>query len=598
MHIVSVDAAALDRPPRSSRVWTHPNFAPLAAALRPAVVALVVTSALINLLMLTGPIFMLQVYDRVLPSRSMPTLVGLFALASFATAFLGGLEVLRSRTLTRLGILIDEELSPRILGLLLGRERRSGPRGNATECVHDLDVLRGFASGSALPALFDLPWMGIYVAVCFMFHPLMGWAVLAGVGALCALALATETTLRGPAERAFETAASRRSFADTVKRNAGLLQALGMHAAAAQRWEAANAEARSWQLRSADTAGAFASLLRAFRMLLQSALLGLGAYLVINKQATAGVMLAATILTVRALSPVELLIANWKTLIGARRSVARLGAALAAMPQDERRTQLPAPVRELRVTALSLVAAGRDAPVLHEVGFELTAGSALGIIGPSGSGKSSLARALVGLWPPARGVIRLDGAELGHWDVDALGASLGYMPQDVELLPGTVAQNIARFHDGDERMLLDAARQAGVHDMILRLPNGYDTQVGEGGALLSGGQRQRIGLARALYGDPFLLVLDEPNSNLDAAGEAALTTAIAAVRARGGIAVVIAHRPSALNAVDKLLLVNEGRMQAFGARDAVLAQLAPTPPKPEATSSLSQGRQAFVQAAE
>ena len=598
MHIVNANAGTLAHPLRPLRFWAHPDFAPLATALRPAVAALVLTSALINLLMLTGPIFMLQVYDRVLPSRSMPTLVGLFALASLATAFLGGLEILRSRTLTRLGILVDEELSPRILGLLLGRERRSGPRGDATECVRDLDVLRGFASGSALPALFDLPWMGIYVAVCFMFHPMMGWAVLAGVGALCLLALATEVTLRNPAELAFETATFRRSFADIMKRNAGLLQALGMHAAVAQRWDAASTEARLWQLRSADTAGAFASALRAFRMLLQSALLGVGAYLVINKQATAGVMLAATILTVRALSPVELLIANWKTLIGARQSFARLGAALAAMPRDERRTRLPAPLRELRVTALSLGAAGRDAPVLHEISFELMAGSALGVVGPSGSGKSSLARALVGLWPPARGVIRLDGAELGHWDVDALGASLGYMPQDVELLPGTVAQNIARFRDGDERALLDATQQAGVHDMILRLPNGYDTQVGEGGALLSGGQRQRIGLARALYGNPFLLVLDEPNSNLDAAGEAALTAAIAAVRVRGGIAVVIAHRPSALNAVDKVLIVNEGRMQAFGARDTILAQLAPKPSRPAATSSSLQGRQSYVEAAE
>ncbi len=568
------------QPFRLSRFWAHSDFGPIVTALRPVLAMLVLTSALINVLMLTSPLFMLQVYDRVLPSRSMPTLVGLFVLAGVMIAFLGLLEILRARVLSRVGLYVDEELSPRVFALLLQREQRSGPRGDASQCVRDLDTLRGFASGNALSALFDLPWMGIYVAVCFLFHPMMGWAVLAGVVGLCLLAFITEAALRAPTERAFDAANSRRAFADTMKRNAGLLQALGMHAVMVERWEGANGGVRREQLRSADIACAFASVLRSFRMLLQSALLGLGAYLVINREATAGVMLAATILTVRALSPVELLIANWKTLIGARQSLQRLGVALAALPGEAERTPLPAPTRNLRVTSLALLAAGRDAPIVYDVTFALEAGSALGIIGPSGSGKSSLARALVGLWPPARGLIRLDGAEINQWSVDALGASIGYLPQDVELLPGTVAQNIARFRAGDPGQLLAAADKAGVHEMILRLPNGYETQVGEGGALLSGGQRQRIALARALYGDPFLLVLDEPNSNLDAEGESALTRAIQFVRARGGVVVVVAHRPSALTAVDKVMIVNEGRVQAFGARDAVLPQLAAPPVTP------------------
>ena len=417
----------------------------------------------------------------------------------------------------------------------------------------------------------------------FMFHPLMGWAVLGGVVALCGLAILTEMTLRGPTERSIEASNSRRAFADTMKRNAGLIQALGMHGVMSERWDFANGGCRREQLRSADIACTFGSLLRSFRMLLQSALLALGAYLVINQQATAGVMLAATILTVRALSPVELLIANWKSFIAARQSYRRLGSALAAMPKEDERTPLPAPRRNLRFTSVSLLAAGRESPVIHDVSFAIDAGSALGIIGSSGSGKSSLARAVVGLWPPARGVIRLDGANLEQWGVDVLGSAIGYLPQDVELLPGSVAENIARFRKEDPRKLLAAAEAAGVHDLVLRLPDGYETQVGEGGALLSGGQRQRIALARALYGDPFLVVLDEPNSNLDAEGEAALTKAIQSVRLRGGVAVVIAHRPSALAAVDKLLIVNSGTVQAFGARDAVLQQLgapAPAPPAP------------------
>ena len=361
----------MSQPQQASAIWSHPDFQPLWIALRPVVIALAVTSGLMNVLMLTSPLFMLQVYDRVLPSHSMPTLIGLLVLATVLTGFLGLLEVLRARILTRIGLYIDQVLTTRVFSLLLQREQRAGPRNNGDQCVRDLDTLRGFASGGALTALFDLPWMTIYVAICFMFHPLMGWAVLAGVVLLCGLAFVTEMMLREPTERAFEVATSRRAFADTMKRNAGLLQALGMHGVMGAQWSEASLRCRSEQARSADIAGVFGAIMRAVRMLLQAALLAIGAYLVIKHEASAGVMLAATILTVRALSPVELLIANWKSFIAVRQSFGRLAAELNRAPPDSDRTPLPPPSRSLSVSGISLLAAGRDAPVLHNVSFTL-----------------------------------------------------------------------------------------------------------------------------------------------------------------------------------------------------------------------------------
>jgi ATP-binding cassette, subfamily C, bacterial PrsD len=346
----------------------------------------------------------------------------------------------------------------------------------------------------------------------------------------------------------------------------------------AERWLDASDDYLRMQQKANDTTTVLGSVSRALRVIIQSSVLAVGAYLVINQEATAGVMLAATILSARALAPIELAIANWKSFVTARQSWLRLSDALAAVPVEEERIALPAPTRSLRLTAVTLVPPGSGAAALHEVSFTLIAGNALGVIGPSGSGKSSLARALVGVWRPVRGTIRLDGATLEQWSADAFGRFVGYLPQEVELFEGTVAENISRFEaDSDPTKLIAAATAAGVHEVILRLPQGYKTQVGEGGAMLSGGQRQRIALARALYGDPFLVVLDEPNSSLDALGEQALTSAIAAIRARGGIAVVIAHRPSAVSAVDHILVLNEGRLQAFGPRDRVLQQLGQPP---------------------
>jgi PrtD family type I secretion system ABC transporter len=379
---------------------------------------------------------------------------------------------------------------------------------------------------------------------------------------------------RGPSRASVALAASRHALAEAARRNAGLLHALGMRQRIGRVWSKANETYLHQQQIVSDMVGEFGSLSRVLRIVMQSAVLGVGAYLVINQQTTAGVMLAATILSARALAPVELAIANWKSFVTARQSWRRLSEILAAVPNEVDRISLPNPARNLRVTAVTLVPPGMGAAALHEVSFTINAGSALGVIGPSGSGKSSLARALVGIWKPVRGAIRFDGATLDQWSPDVLGSFIGYLPQEVDLFDGTVADNISRFEsEADPSKLIAAAIAADVHNVILRLPQGYKTQVGESGVMLSGGQRQRIAFARALYGDPFLVVLDEPSSNLDAVGEQALTRAIRAVRARGGIAIIIAHRPSAVAAVDHILVLNEGRVQAFGARDEILHQV-------------------------
>jgi ATP-binding cassette, subfamily C, type I secretion system permease/ATPase len=544
-------------------------------AFRGALVGVAVATGLINLLSLSGPLFMLQVYDRVLPSRSIPTLVGLALLVLVLFAFQGLLDMLRGRILLRIGRGLDEKLSPRAFEIVMRAPLAARPAGEGLQSIRDLDSVRSFVSSVGLAAFFDLPWMPLYVAVCFLFHPLIGFAVLFGALVVCSLTLITEGLTREASRASVALAAARHKLAEAARRNAALLQALGMRSRMTGQWMKANDAYLHSQQAANDMVAGLGSLSRVLRIIMQSAVLGVGAYLVINQEATAGVMLAATILAARALAPVELAIANWKAFVGARQSWRRLSDALTAVPPEQEWIALPPPAHGLRVTAVTLVPPGTGAAALHDVSFSLIAGNALGVIGPSGSGKTSLARALVGVWKPVRGTIRLDGATLDQWSPDALGRFVGYLPQEVELFEGTVAQNIARFEaDAEPGKLIAAATAAGVHDIILRLPQGYKTEVGEGGTLLSGGQRQRIALARALYGDPFLVVLDEPNSNLDAPGEQALTKAIAGVRARGGIAIVVAHRPSAVAAVDHVLVLNEGRVHAFGAREQVLQQVA------------------------
>ncbi|MFN5035240.1 MAG: type I secretion system permease/ATPase [Bradyrhizobium sp.] len=549
-------------------------------AVRGALVAVAMASGLVNLLMLVGPVFMLQTYDRVLPSRSIPTLVGLLVIALVLLVVQAGVDVLRSRLLARIAEIFDESIRGAVFDSVQ-HASLSRPNGDGLQIMRDLDSIRGFIAGSGLVAIFDLPWTPLYIIVCTLFHPLMGLAVAGGAIALALITVAAELFTRAPTRALVALASSRRQMAETAFYHAPVVHALGMQQRMAELWSDRTQAYLNMQRVTSDLTGTFGSASRFLRMILQSGVLALGAWLVINQQATAGVMLAATILSIRALAPIELAIANWRSFIAVRASVGQLAEALAAVPSRSAVTPLPAPKNEVRVTSISLTAPASDAVVLHEVSFALRAGNAVAVVGPSGSGKSTLARALVGIGAPVRGVIRIDGATLAQWDPLALGPSIGYLPQDVALFRGTVAENISRFAASpDAGRLLAAAREAGVHELILRLPDGYETEVGDGGLMLSGGQRQRIALARALYGDPFLVVLDEPNSNLDSEGERALIHAIARVRARGGIVVVIAHRPAVLQAVDHMLVLNEGRMQAFGTTAAVLPLLVPKAAQP------------------
>jgi ATP-binding cassette, subfamily C, type I secretion system permease/ATPase len=420
--------------------------------------------------------------------------------------------------------------------------------------------------------------MPLYLGICFLFHPWIGIAATIGALILVGLAFLTEARTRKHVKEASGFGAQRMVLAEASRRNAEVLAAMGMAGQLGMLWREANAKYMASHQRAADVAGGLGALSKVFRMLLQSGVLGLGAYLVINQQATAGIIIASSILTSRALAPVELAIANWKGFVAARQSWDRLKELLGTLPAEQESMALPAPMASLSVEGVAAMPPGTNKVVVQDVAFRLKAGNGLGIIGPSASGKSSLARMLVGVWTPIRGKIRLDGAALEQWSPEARGRHIGYLPQDVELFAGTVVQNIARFDPNpDPKAILAAAQDANVHQLILRLPDGYKTQVGEGGQALSAGQRQRIALARALYGEPFLIVLDEPNSNLDAEGEQALTEAVLGIRARGGIAIVIAHRPSALAGVEHVLVMAEGKAQWFGPKDEVL-KLSPAGP--------------------
>jgi PrtD family type I secretion system ABC transporter len=541
-------------------------------------------SALINILMLTGPLFMLQVYDRVLASRSIPTLVGLVVLVAALYAFQGVLDFIRGRVLTRIGAALDEQLSARAFRLVLRLPMSDRGNEEGAQPVKDLDQIRSFFASGGPGALLDLPWMPLYIAVCWMFHPLIGIAATIGAVVLIVLTLITEFVSQKPGRDTAACAARRASVIEAARRNAEAVQAMGMGRRIASRFGTINGDYLGAQQSAADRTGGLGALSRFFRMLLQSLVLGLGAWLVIRQEATAGVIIAASILVARALAPVELAIANWKGFVAARQSRRRLEILFASLPEGEDPLPLPAPRRSLSVEGAGVAPPGAPRLVAQDLDFVLEAGSGLGVIGPSASGKSSVARLLVGVWRPQRGVVRIDGAALDQWTPEALGAHIGYLPQDVQLLDGSIAENIARFEpEAPAPAVIAAANAAGVHDLILNLPQGYETRIGEGGASLSAGQRQRIALARAMYRDPFLVVLDEPNANLDAAGEAALTAAIMSVRKRGGIVVVIAHRPSALVSVNLILAMSEGRQRAFGARDEIMRQVlrsAPEAPRP------------------
>ena len=555
------------------------------ASCRGAFLSVAMLSGLINVLYLSGSIFMMEVYDRVLPSQSIPTLVGLSIIIVVLYLFQGLFDMVRGRILARVGAALDEDLSQEVFQSQLRAPLKGRVEGDGQQPLRDLDQLRAFLAGGGPSALFDLPWMPLYLFICFAFHPWLGVVALGGGIVLVAITLLTELLTRKASKAAVSAAMLRNGISDGARRNSEVVHAMGMAQRIGVRWGEANAEYLAHQQRTSDVAGGFGAMSKVLRMLLQSAVLAVGAYLVIDGQATGGIMIASSILTSRALAPVELAIANWKGFVSARHGWRRLKTLLEAHARPEDPLKLPAPRTLLAVENAGTGAPGGQRFAVQDVSFDLKSGSGLGIIGPSASGKSSLARMIVGVWPTWRGKVRLDGAAIEQWIPEDFGRHIGYLPQDVELFAGTVAQNIARFdRDPSSEEIIAAARAANVHEMILQLPDGYETQVGEAGAALSGGQRQRIALARALYGNPFLVVLDEPNSNLDNEGEQALTAAIVGIRERGGIVVVIAHRPSALAGVDLVLVMEEGRVKSFGPKDEILSKVlrsVPAAPAPE-----------------
>lgn len=547
------------------------------ATCRSVFLSLVVFSMFANLLMLTGPLFMLQVYDRVLTSGSVSTLVALALLAAALYAFYGFLEFVRSRLLVRIGRIVDETLRMRVFDAVAMRAL-SGGTGARSEALGDLQTIRQYLQGSGPLAFLDMPWAPVYLAVIFLMHNLLGYmAVLAAV-LLTVIAILTERTTRRHAIVTHRALMQANALADQCRGNIEAATILGMVGRLRQRWAGAQDEALESHMLASDRGGLLASLSRTLRLVFQSAVLGLGAYLAIRREVSPGVMIAASIIMSRALAPIEMAVGQWPQFQGFVRSWRRLGAFLADTPARRPRMGLPQPTGRLTVDNLTAYAAGTEMPLIGGVSFALERGDGLGIIGPTGAGKSTLAKALVGAWPLMRGTVRLDGATPDQWDADVLGRSIGYMSQEGELFDGTVAENISRFAlMPDPQAVVAAAQQADIHELVLQMPDGYNTVIGQGGRRLSAGQCQRLGLARALYGSPVLLVLDEPNANLDADGEVALVKAIAAVRARGGTVIVIAHRPSAIASLDRLMVLREGRVFAFGHKDDVLAKVLARP---------------------
>lgn len=531
-------------------------------------------SGVVNVLALTGSFFMLQVYDRVIPGRSVPTLVGLAVFAGTLFVFQGVLELIRSRLLVRIGMALDARLSGQVYAALMRLPLRTKLAGDGLQSLRDLDQVRSFMSSAGPTALFDLPWMPLYLAICFLFHFWIGMTALAGVVILFSLTLLAEIRTREPARKANSQAAARNTLAEATRRNVEVLQAMGFGSRIAERWSGINADYLDTNATASDLAGTLGTISKILRMMLQSGILAIGAYLVIHQEATGGIMIASSIMMSRALAPIELAIAHWRGFVTARQAWTRLTQLLVLLPETAISVSLPAPRSALSVENISVTPPGERRLVVQDATFALERGVGLGIVGPSASGKSSLVRAIAGIWLPVRGTVRLDGATLDQWSPEELGNHVGYLPQDVQLFDGTIAENIARFEpQAPSDKILAAARAAGVHDLVIHLPEGYETRIGEAGSALSAGQRQRVALARALYGDPFLVILDEPNSNLDAEGEAALTEAIQRVRARGGVAIVVAHRPSALASLDQVLVMANGRIQAFGPKNEILNKI-------------------------
>lgn len=540
---------------------------------RRALVAAFLFSVFVNLLMLTSPLYMLQVYDRVLVSRSEETLLALSLLAGFLFLVMGFLDHARARVLSRIGIRLQETLDARVLSAAF-RRLTASPRDQAAQAAQaDLDAMARLWSSPVLPAILDLPWAPVFAAALFIFHPWLGWLAVCGAGVLVLLALANQRgTAAATKEMTLATLAADRQ-AENLKAESELVRALGMTGHAFARWRRLRHGAQGRAIATGDSAGAYAVTSRTLRLFLQSAILGLGALLVLRGGLSAGAMIAGSILMGRALAPIEQVIGQWQVLARARDADRRLSGLLGDVPPEPQRTPLPRPAGRVEVLGLAVVPPGEGVPVLRGVSFRLDPGQAMGVIGLSGSGKSTLARALTGVWRPAAGTIRLDGATLDQYDPDVLGSLIGYLPQRVTLFDGTIAENIARLDTAaDPARIVAAAQKAAVHDLIVKLPQGYDTQVSAMGGRLSGGQVQRIGLARAFYGDPVVIVLDEPNSSLDNDGSLALNQAIKAAKAGGAAVFIMAHRPAAIAECDLLMVMKDGAVQTLGPRDQVLRE--------------------------
>lgn len=559
---------------RTKRTPSQPRAAAVVFPLKRSVAGIALISGVVNLLALTSPLFMLQVYDRVLASGSVPTLVGLAVLAGGLFTFQALLDIVRGRVLLRIGECFDRQFSGRVHEASVRLPLVTRHQGDGMQPLRDLDNIRGFLGGNAPTAFFDLPWMPLYLGICFLFHFWIGVTALIGAIILVSLTILTNALSQKPIRDTITSNMTRNALMEAARRNAEIVQAMGLEKRIAARWQKVNGAYLAANRKAGDVAGGLGGVSKSLRMMLQSAILGVGAYLVIQQEVTAGIMIASSIMMGRALAPVDLAIASWKPFLMARQSWARLKELLEKIPEAAPVMALPKPENYIRAENLTIVPPGGKKPTVSNVNFSVSAGSAVGIIGPSGSGKSTISRVLVGAWLPASGKVRIDGASIEQWDNEALGQHIGYLPQGVELFDGTIAENIGRFElDPDPEAIVAAAEAAGVHELILRFERGYETRIGEAGSALSAGQRQRIGLARALYRDPFIVVLDEPNANLDVEGETAVVKAIASVRERGGIAVVVAHRPSAIGIVDLVLMMENGRQKAFGPKDEVLSKV-------------------------
>jgi len=528
-------------------------------------------SLVINLLVLSSPLYMMQIYDRVLTGRSHSTLIAFTVLVAGLLLIMGLLEMIRSRILVRVGTRVDGMLHERVYqasvaeSLSIGQKSDDGP-------MRDLRSFREFLSGQGPFALFDTPWVPIYLTVIFIIHPLLGYVAAGGAALLLTLGLINEFWTRGKIVAATNQGRMSDQLASASQRNAEALTAMGMLDGLRLRWQALHRQALHQQSMASDRAGVVTAASKTTKLILQAAILGTGAALAIEQAISPGSMIAASIIMGRALAPVDQAIGNWRGFVGARAAYHRLGELLASHALRPEPLRLPSADTRLHVSGLVARAPGAATPTIVGLDFDLSAGEAMGVIGPSASGKSTLARSLVGVWPARHGSIRLDGVAIEQWHPEDLSRQIGYLPHDVELFEGTVAENIARFaQDVDPNAIVSAARMASVHDMILHLPEGYNTRIGDGGSKLSGGQRQRIGLARAMFSNPFLVVLDEPNASLDSIGDSALTEAIRQMKSQGQIVVVMAHRPSAIEACDKLLVLHGGRQEAFGNKPEILS---------------------------